>query len=349
VQGNQGRAKWWGVLSHLLAAAAAAVVAIGVTVAIDDNGPNPPSGTPHHRVTVTLGGPGHGKVTLSPADQAQLHAQAAEDAAGQTAEAESNLHESAPPAPAALADARKVAPPGSPAIPQSTTFAAPSTTGCQSQFVRNFSSRPAGARVDLGVIHWTGSSPFSRKAIVRWFDTPAAQASSNYITDQDGSCSYVVPETKKAWTQAAANPWAVSVEVVNAGVQPLFQTPAARAAVVRLMRGWHKRWGIPYVHGAVNSNCVPTRPGFLAHRDLGVCGGGHPDVGTFDLDGLIREAAQGSAAKPVTSVDRVTCRKLNWWRTHGRHHGRAEKNAVRRRDALARRHVVCTARGPVRR
>jgi hypothetical protein len=335
------------VVSHLLAAVLAAAVAVGVTIAVDDNGPNPPPGTPHHRVTVTLGGPGHAQVTLTPQDQAQLHAQAAEDAAGQTGEAESNLHAAAPTSPAQLAQGRQAAPPGAPAIPQATTFASPSTAGCRSQFVRNFSNRPPGSRVDLGVIHWTGSSPGSRAAIVRWFDTPAAQASSNYITDQDGSCSYVVPETRKAWTQAAANPWSVSVEIVNAGVQPLFQTAAARATVVRLMRGWHARWGIPYRRGHVNASCVPTRSGFLAHRDLGRCGGGHPDVGTFDLDGLIREAASG--AKPVTSTDRVTCRKLNWWRTHGRHHGRAEKNAVRRRSALARRHVVCTARGPVRR
>jgi hypothetical protein len=324
----------------------ALVITAGVVIVATDNGPDHAPGTPRRTITVTLGGPGHKKIALDPRQQANLHAQAVEDAAGQTAESESNLHETQPASGSELAKARGVAPPGSPAIPQATTFASPSTPGCRSEFVRNYSLRPPGARVELGVIHWTGSAPGSRAAIVRWFDTPAAQASSNYITDQDGSCSYVVPESKKAWTQAAGNPWSVSVEIVNQGVQPLFQSARARAVVIRLMRGWHKRWGIPYVHGRVNASCVPIRPGFLAHRDLGACGGGHPDVGAFDLDGLIREAARGAAPVPANMV--VRCRKLNWWRRHGRPGGLAERRAVYRRHVLERHHITCTGRGATR-
>lgn len=120
--------------------------------------------------------------------------------------------------------------------------------------------------------------------------------------------------------------------------------------VARLMVGWHHRWGIPYQVGRVNSACVPTKPGFLAHRDLGRCGGGHPDIGTPSaVPDLIALAKQLDHVVTVTSVDRVTCRKLNWWRTHGRPHGKPETNAVRRRRALDRRHVTCTAHGPVRR
>jgi hypothetical protein len=94
---------------------------------------------------------------------------------------------------------------------------------------------------------------------------PAAQASSDYVTDQAGRCWYTVPETQKAWTQAAANPWSVSVEIVNPGVLPLFRTAAAKQAVVRLMIGWHHRWHIPYQHGAVNSRtaCRSSRASSL--------------------------------------------------------------------------------------
>lgn len=53
--------------------------------------------------------------------------------------------------------------------------------------------------------------------------------------------------------------------------------------------------------------------------------------------------------RPVThKADRTTCRRLNWWRAHGRPHGLAERRAIRRRRALAARGVRCTRRGPVR-
>jgi hypothetical protein len=338
---------------HALLALLAALAAAGLTITLVDNGPDHPPGTPRRTVTVALGGPGHKKIPLTPAAQAQVKQQAKEDAAGQDDKAESDLHESQPPTTGELKAARDRAPPGSPALPQNQTEAAPSVPGCTTALVRNYSNRPAGARVLLGVIHWTGSRPIPRSpadalAIVRWFDTPAADASSNEITDDDGHCYLVVPEAKKAWTQAAANPWAVSDEHVNQGVLPVFPTPAGRAAVVRLMRHWHSAFRIPYQRGRVNqTTCVPTRPGFLAHRDLGPCGGGHPDIGVPSaVDSLIHEAAQTS--KPVTATDRTTCRKLNWWRAHGRPKARAETNAVRRRRALERRHVRCTSRGPVR-
>lgn len=340
-------------LRALLGALIAAILTVGVTVAVIDNGPDHEPGKPRRTITVTLGGPGHEKIPLTPAAQAQVKQQAREDAAGQDERAESDLHEAQLPSSAELKQARDRTPPGAPAIPHVQTEAAPSVAGCHTALVRNYSNRPPGARVLLGVIHWTGSRPIPHSAadalaIVRWFDTPAASASSNEITDDDGHCYLVVPEAKKSWTQAAANPWAVSVEHVNAGVLPVFPTKAGRDAIVRIMRGWHRRWKIPYQRGRVNSSCVPTRPGFLAHRDLGACGGGHPDIGTPSaVDGLIRLAAAGD--RPVTSVDRGTCRKLNWWRTHGRPKGKAEANAVRRRHALDRRGVACTTRGPVRR
>jgi hypothetical protein len=64
---------------------------------------------------------------------------------------------------------------------------------------------------------------------------------------------------------------------------------------------------------------------------------------------LIDAAKKVVAARSVTAIDRATCRKLQWWRAHGRPHGLAETRAIRRRKALTARGVLCTAHGPVRR
>lgn len=301
--------------ARLLVSVCVLGAAVALILALTTGGGNQPTQTTK---TVTLGGPGHKQIALGPQAQAQVKQQAKEDAAGQDAKAESDLRDKTPPTTSELAKARAVAPPGAPVIPQSPTFASPSTPGCKDAFVRNYSNRPAGARVLIGVLHWTGSKPIPQStqddlAIVRWFDTPAAQASSNYITDDDGHCYYVVPETKKAWTQAAANPWAVSDEHVNIGSLPVYPTAAGRAAVVRLIRGWHARWKIPYRHGIVNqSTCVPIRSGFLAHRDLGPCGGGHPDIGVPSaVDSLIAQAKALDTPKQTAAQ-----RKHDAWVAH---------------------------------
>lgn len=340
---------------HVRAAVAALLaVALVVLLAPYDENSSTKTTKPRTTVTVTLGGQGNTKVALPPAAQAVAANQAAQDQAGQTQAAESDLHEDVAPTSGEVKAGNQAAPDEQPPIPAHVPLAAPRPPpGCFAAFVRNQSSR-RGAKIALGVIHWTGSSNIANSRAdvlgnVRWFDTPAAQASSTYITDDDGNCAYTVPETAKAWTQAAANPWSLSIEVTNPGVLPLFHGSAGRNRVLEIMRRWHKLWGLPYRRASVNSSCVPTRSGFLAHRDLGSCGGGHPDVGPSPatVDGLIRDAAAGE--HPVTSVDRVTCRKLNWWRVHGRPKGKPEANAVRRRKALAARGAICTVHGPVRR
>lgn len=329
---------------------AAAVIIIAVAGGGDDGGPSgkaAPTATPG-AVTVTLGGQGRRRVTLPPAAQQVAAAQRAEDARGQTARAESDLNAPAPPGDV-VAATRRLAPAGQPPIPHDVPQAAPSAPGCTSAFVRNQSSRN-GAPVLLGMIHWTASRNLPGTAdglgIVRWFDTPAAQASSNYVTDDEGHCWYTVPETAKAWTQAGANPWALSVEVINPGVLPLFGQAAGRRAVVALMRGWHKRWGLPYRRAAVTGGCVPTRSGFLAHRDLGACGGGHPDVGPdpATLNGLLAAARRPPAAPAGV---RRRCRRIAAYRRTGRRDNRYQ-NA--RQAYVHRRGYSCADNGrPVRR
>lgn len=297
----------------IAAALAALVVAIGVAYAAvtgDDGGSKPtPTATPTPTpTTVQLGGQGEKKIELPPAAQVIARDQAQEDEAGQTDRSESDLR--APdkqPDAGELEDGNQAAPVAQPPIPKDIPQAAPrGPPGCHTAFVRNQSGRN-GAKIALGVIHWTGSRNIAHSAAdvlanVRWFDQSASQASSTYITDDDGNCYYTVPETAKAWTQAGANPWSLSVEITNPGVLPLFNGAAGRNRVLELMRRWHKLWGLPYRRAHVNGSCVPTRSGFLAHRDLGPCGGGHPDVGPSPatVDGLIRDAARGTQAATVS-------------------------------------------------
>jgi hypothetical protein len=240
-------------------------------------------------------------------------------------------------------------------LPLNLPFAAPSTPGCRSNFVANHSSRN-GIAPHVIFMHWTGSANRPGwgdvNAITAWFNQARSQASSNYIVDAEGNCAYIVREADKSWTQAALNPVGISFEVVHPGGPNEPYCPGAcRRKVAHIIAGISKRWKIP-LQRAIVRNCRVERSGVTDHRAGGACAGGHPDVGGFSVDPIIRlahtYAGQVKHRYKPTSTDRVTCRKLNWWRTHGRHHGKPERNAVRRKKALAKRGVVCTRRGPLR-
>jgi hypothetical protein len=123
-------------------------------------------------------------------------------------------------------------------------------------------------------------------------------------------------------------------------------TGAGRARLIALMVGWHRRWHIPYRHGAV-SGCAVTRTGFVMHANLGSCGGGHSDVRPYGIDYLIRAAAAADRPKAtVRQVDRQRCRQLLAWRAAGRPKA-GEAKAVARRKLLIVRRLNCTRKGPV--
>lgn len=340
-----------------LAALGALLAAIATAIALITGGgdtPTPaPTATPAPAstpTTVTLGGPGKTAVTLPPAAQAVATAQAVQEKAGDDQAAHSDLRDLAPPAPAIADYNAEQTPPGQPTIPTNVPLAAQNVPGCDTLLVRNYSGRN-GAPILLFVFHFTVSTDNGKAGVlgnVRWFDTAAASASSTYIVDRRiGYCALTVAETSKAWAQAAYNPWALSLEVTATGREGSYLPPGpGRQKVLALMHRAHAVYKIPYVHGAVAGGRV-TRPGFVMHRDLGQLGGGHVDVGPYGIDDLIAEAAATDpTARRITATDRATCRKLNWWREHGRPRGHAQANAVRRRKALTARGVVCRAGGP---
>jgi hypothetical protein len=336
-----------------LLAVLVAAIGIGVTVSVVDNGPDHQPGEPRRTVTVTLGGPGHEKIALPPPAQKIVAQQKADAAAGDKTAVEAGLHAEpvAATAPTTVRADRAVAPVGQPVAPLNIPLASVNPPGCKTLQVRNQSSR-AGAPSLLIVLHQTISPDNGWAGVnanVAWFNSPAAQASSNYIVSRaGGQCAYIVPEAKKAWAQAGFNSvTACSIEVTETGKEGSYLVGAGKTKVIAIVRDCARRWHIPLQHGRV-SGCKVTRPGVVEHRDLGQCGGGHFDDSPYSIDSVIA-AAHGHTAKPVTATDRATCRKLTWWRNHGRPRGKPERNAIRRRHALEHRGVSCTKGTAVRR
>jgi hypothetical protein len=303
--------------------------------------------------TVTLGGPGKKVIVLDPLAQRSVTSQEKEDAAGADQAAHSDLH-AEPPLPAGTAEKNNAEKPyGQPTIPARVPLASVNTPGCRTMLVRNFSSR-RGAPVLLFVFHYTVSRDSGWSGVnanASWFNSPAAQASSNYIVDRRiGACALVVAESQKAWAQAAYNPWAISVEVTANGHEgSYFPSGPGRQRIIALMHRAHHVWKIPYRYARVSGGRV-LQTGFLEHKDLGAAGGGHFDASPYPITDLIAAAAQtDGASKPIADADVIACRRLNWWRTHGRPGGLADANAVARRKALAAHGIVCTPSGPTRR
>ena len=236
-------------------------------------------------------------------------------------------------------------------LPAVTPLAAPLQPGCVSRFVQNYSSR-RGVRPRLFVLHYTVSPNRAGwsdvNSIVSLFDRPSFHASSNYVIDAEGNCAYIVRESDKAWTQAGFNSVSISVEQINTGSEATYAGVPGMSKLARVVSDATRRWEIPLRQGRV-SGCTVTRSGVIDHAALGDCGGNHGDIAPYSTAQVIA-AAQAVRARTagVTHTDRVTCRKLKWWRNNGRPHGLPEQRAIRRRKALESRGVSCFRRGAVR-
>lgn len=87
----------------------------------------------------------------------------------------------------------------------------------------NFGSRPAGAAIDLVVLHYTGMES-GQAALDRLCD-PAANVSAHYLIEEDGATYRLVADDKRAW-HAGVSAWAgardindrsIGIEIVNPG------------------------------------------------------------------------------------------------------------------------------------
>lgn len=246
--------------------------------------------------------------------------------------------------------------------PLPTAGASAGFKGCVTHFVRNQSSRN-GVRPQILVYHYTVSHNVPGRgdvlSVEHLFDSSSAQASSNFIIDAEGNCDYIVPIEAKAWTQAAANPYSVSVEVVAYGNEATYLADPGFRKLGEVSLQVSRRTGIPLTRGAV-SGCVPTKKGIIQHADLGICGGGHHDINPFSLSKVIRIVrSYAKPVKPLSAGERKRCRERNTLRRHSAYYHRRfhlmpakplTRRQKRRAEAIRRgeehRHVVCEVGAP---
>lgn len=148
-----------------------------------------------------------------------------------------------------------------------------------------YSSRQ-GSPVRMVVLHTWGVHDYEHESIdgvVAYFRDLSHEVSSHLIyageqSEQAGRCCQVVRLKDKAWTEAAFNRVAVSIECSDRIWLGLDLYGLYRVA---RMTGWllHK-FNLPplYLKGAA----VLEGRGFTRHADLGVNGGGHPLCPTTD-------------------------------------------------------------------
>lgn len=179
--------------------------------------------------------------------------------------------------------------------PLPTAGATAGVPGCRTQFVVNQSSRH-GVRPTQFWLHYTVSPNVPGwgdvNAVVGLFNRSSSQASSHFVLDAEGHCAYIVPLEAKAWTQAASNPFAVSVEVIATGKETTYCPGPCMKQLRVIARTVSARTGIPLHAGRV-SNCTPALSGIVQHFDGGLCSGGHTDIKPFPVDAVVTQIAAG--------------------------------------------------------
>lgn len=295
-----------------LLALIAAVLGITGTVVLTDEGTTPPAKAPSATITTPVDGldagaaPDPGRVVEAPRAIVEQIAPRLED----------DLNHPPPgTAPQQLEDvanAEQANRANLEALP--TAGATAGFAGCRTSFVRNQSSR-RGVRPVWQVLHYTVSSNVTGWAdvnsVVALFDRSSSQASSHFVIDAEGHCAYIVPIESKSWTEAAANPFGISYEIIATGRESVYLPPAGLAKLKSVMREVSRRTGIPMRRGS-NVGCTPGRSGIVQHKDFGTCGGGHVDISPFSVDAVVR-AVSGptcSRACDLRKRNRSTHREL---------------------------------------
>ena len=132
----------------------------------------------------------------------------------------------------------------------------------------NCGERPGGAAgIDILMLHYTGMQT-AQAAIDRLRD-PAAQVSSHYVVDEDGTVLRLVPEHLRAqhagisyWRGARGlNDTSIGIEIVNPGHEWGYRAfpPAQMTAVRDLCLGILSRHAIPARNVVGHSDAAPDR------------------------------------------------------------------------------------------
>lgn len=143
----------------------------------------------------------------------------------------------------------------------------------------NRSSR-RGVKPRLIVLHITVSHNrpglTDVKAIASYFKDPNTRASSHIVNDSEGNSARCVPDEHAAWTQAAYNPRALSIEQIEFSNERTARqwTKENRPQLDNTalwVAHWSKKYGIPLTRSITHGVCQ--------HSELGRAGGGHSDCG----------------------------------------------------------------------
>jgi len=131
----------------------------------------------------------------------------------------------------------------------------------------NHDARPAGAVVDILLLHYTGMRD-GAEALARLRD-PAAKVSAHYLIEEDGAVLRLVDEARRAWHagvscwQGAAdiNARSIGIELVNPGHEFGYRPfpPAQMAALVELAQAILRRHPIPPARVLGHADVAPAR------------------------------------------------------------------------------------------
>jgi hypothetical protein len=131
-----------------------------------------------------------------------------------------------------------------------------------------------GAEIKLIVLHATQGANVAGitdlQGLGAFFDRISTQASSTVGNDAEGNNARFVPDSGKAWAQAAYNPQSLSIEQIGFAEQTSWPAPQLRSTA-QWIAYWSVKYEIPLEHSTVHGVCQ--------HSDLGVAGGGHRDCG----------------------------------------------------------------------
>ncbi len=228
----------------------------------------------------------------------------------------------------------------------------------------NQDDRPAGAAVDMIVLHYTGM--VSAQAALDRLRDPAARVSSHYVVEEDGKIWRLVPEGRRAWHAGVSfwrgrtglNDFSVGIEIVNPGHEhgyrdfPVLQM----AAVCDLCLDILARHPVPARNVVAHSDIAPDRKedpgerfdwGGLAQEGVGLWPAGVADAGT---GGAVRDAASlrdvraalsdiGYRVAPEGPLDPALSTVLRAFQRHWRPEavtGQADEGTLLRLLAVAR-------------
>jgi N-acetyl-anhydromuramyl-L-alanine amidase AmpD len=156
--------------------------------------------------------------------------------------------------------------------------------------IGNHSSR-GGVKPHIMVLHITVSHNRAGKEDVRDILTyfQRVEASAHRVIDFEGFVGHGVNDGDKAWTQAAYNAGALSIELISytdlsSPEEWHKQAGPALEKIAQQLAYWSVAYDIPLTHSTVHGVCQ--------HRNLGAAGGGHTDIGNNFPEKFVVERAQ---------------------------------------------------------